>query len=172
MTPVRKATFACLSFAGIGLFGWFTTGVENVASVPLLVYYAVLLINTFFSIRIFSAITPKSFVQTLFDRVAAVFYLALAFSFGSVPTFAAVSAGLFLLAVAKYVHLKGLVPSSALLPRKIVLNTLAALLSLFALALTLLGFSEAAAWVLCIIFALANIYLLIFNPMYRIERSR
>jgi len=167
MTPVRKATLACLSFAGAGLFGWLTTGVENVASVPLLVYYAALLVNTFFSIRTFSAITPKNFVQTLFDVVAAIFYLVLAFSFASVPTFAAVSAGLFLLAVTKYVHLKGLIPSSALLHRKIMLNALAALLSLFALALTLLGFSVVAAWALGIIFALANSYLLLFNPMYR-----
>src|SRR3989344_3335545 len=158
MAPARKAVLVCLLFAGIGLFGWFTTGFANAASVPLLVYYAVLLINTFFSIRIFSAITPKNIIQTLFDGVVAIFYLALAFSFGSVTTFAAVSAGLFLLAVAKYVHLKILISSSALLRRKIVLNTLAALLSLFALTLALLGFSEATAWALGIIFALANIY--------------
>ena len=168
--PTLKAALVCLFFMGAGTAGWLMTGAGSNEAFALLAYYIVLVINTFFSIRVFSMITPKNAVQTLFDGAAAIFYFGLAFSFNSTATFAFVSVGLFLLAVAKYVHLKSLMPSSALLRRKIALNTLAGLLSLFSLALALLGFSEIAAWVLGVVFALANVYVLAIKPMYRLDQ--
>src|SRR3989338_4569554 len=126
----EKAAIACLLFIGFGVFGWFRA--SEVFSLPLLLYYVILVVNTFFSIRTFAPITPRNTVQTLFDIVLAILYLALALSLGSVLAFSAISAGLFVLAVGKYLHARTLI-DHPLLPRKIRLNALGALLSLASL---------------------------------------
>jgi len=169
MSPsTKKALFACLCFAAVGAFGWFRTA-DGSGSLPLLAYYAVLLINTFFSIQVLSAVTPKNAVQILFDVVLAALYCALAFSFGSVPLFSAISASLFLVAIAKYVHLDRRINMPKLLHRKIKINALGALLSLTAFGMATVGLTGISAWTLCIVFSLANIYLLVINPMYRLD---
>ena len=163
----EKAAIACLLFIGFGVFGWFRA-VETF-SLPLLLYYVILVVNTFFSIRTFAPITPRNTVQTLFDIVLAILYLALALSFASVFFFSLISAALFLGAVGKYTHLLRLVAYPTLLRRKIRLNALAALLSAVVFCTAVAGFPEIAAWLLCIVFGLANIYVLVIRPMYRIS---
>ncbi|OGG79760.1 hypothetical protein A3A39_04550 [Candidatus Kaiserbacteria bacterium RIFCSPLOWO2_01_FULL_54_13] len=169
-SPTGKAWIACLLFALVGIVGWTKTGSGTTESFPLLLFYGVLLVNTFFSIRAFSAITPANSIQIFFDAILVVVYCALAFSFGSAFLFSFVSGVLFVVSIAKYFHLKHLITlSSGLLQRKIKINALGALLSLFAFSVAAAGFSEAAAWILSAIFVLANIYLLAINPMYRAD---
>jgi len=169
MSPsTKKALFAVIFFASTGTFGWLQVA-DGEGSFPLLAYYAVLLINTFFSIRTLSAITPKNIVQTFFDIILAALYCALALSFSSVLLFSGISAGLFLVAIAKYVHLDRLIAMPKLLHRKIKINALGALLSLLAFGMAVFGSAGISAWMLCIVFSLANVYLLVLNPMYRLD---
>lgn len=98
-------------------------------------------------------------------------YAGLAFSFASIVNFTAISAGLFLISALKYVHLKRIVSSyQTLLQRKIRINGLGVLLSLSALAFALTGYLDAAEWLLCGVFALANFYVLFLKPMYRLDQ--
>lgn len=168
--PTLKAALACLFFTGAGAAGWLMTGAGSNEAFALLVYYIVLVINTFFSIRTFSDITPRNTVQTLFDGVLLVLYCALALSFGSVAVFAGVSAVLFAIAIAKYAHAGNAVAHRALLYRKMTLNALAGLLSLLTLSIALFGYPRIGAWVLGVVFALANIYVLAIKPMYRLDQ--
>src|SRR3989344_341563 len=158
MPPLYKALLASLLFAVFGITGWIFGKHQQL---PLILYYSVLVLNTFFSVRVFAAITPLNALQMLFDMVLVPVYVVLAFSFDSVFLFSIVSAGLFLIAVLKYVHLKSIVEiERQLLTRKITLNALGALLSGVAFGIALIGAEELAAWGLCIVFVLANVYLL------------
>jgi hypothetical protein len=167
-SPTVKALSACLFFAAVGAFAWLRDP-DSAVSIPLFIYFTVLLINTFFSIRAFSAITPQNTVQTLFDMVLAGIYCALAFSFGSALLFSGISTGLFLVAIGKYLHLSRLIAMPEFLARKIKINALGALLSFSALSVAAFGYADIAAWTLGTVFSLANVYLLVLNPMYRLN---
>src|SRR5712692_140077 len=58
-----RAVFACLVFGAVGVFGWLRSGNDGTESLPLLLYYAIVIVNTFFSIRTFSTITRTSAIQ-------------------------------------------------------------------------------------------------------------
>jgi hypothetical protein len=163
----KKALFACACFSAIGAFGWIVYG--SAQSLPLLGFYAILILNTFFSIRTLSSITPQHVVQILFDAVLVCTYIALALSFSSALMFAGFSAGLFLISIGKYARLNTITNYPKLLRRKMKINTLGALLSLSALVIADAGYSLFAEWLLFTLFALANIYLLGIKPMYRLD---
>ncbi len=166
-SSIRKAAGACVLFAAFGAAGWLWTE-PDAGSLPLLGYYAVLVINTFFSIRALASITPRNTPQTLFDAALVCTYAALAFSFSSTILFLAISALLFMLSIAKYTHLNRLVSYPELLRRKITLNALAALLSGVMLAVAFTGYPDAATWALFVSFALPSIFLQII-PVYRLD---
>ncbi|HTR18468.1 MAG TPA: hypothetical protein VMH91_00590 [Candidatus Paceibacterota bacterium] len=163
-----RAIMACAVFAvaGIVAFLYFPRANE---SLLLAGYYAVLVLNTFLSIKAFAAITPKNIVQSLFDAALVLTYIALAFSLGSVLQFSVVSWILFVLANAKYAHLERLVPQKEFLRHKMRINWLGALLSAGAFVIAAFGFPIPAAWALFCLYGLANIYLLGIDPMYRIR---
>ena len=169
----KKAWTVSLFFTAAGVFGWMSAGLENAETLPLLLYYGALIVNTFFSIQVLSAITPKSTTQTVFDITLVGIYCGLAFSFSSTATFSLVSAGLFMFSIAKYLHLSRITTSSLkLLRRKIWINALGALLSLIAAGLAALGSPLLAAWLLGVVFTLASIYLLTMGDMYRSDQAR
>lgn len=162
-----KAVSISFGFAVTGVVGWWYTNDVSITSLFLLTYYAVLVLNTFFSIRTFSAITPSHLLQTIFDATLLCGYVVLAFSFNSVLQFSIVSAVLFLVAIGKYIHLKHITAPSELLKRKVRMNALGALLSFSCAVLTLFSSSMVAASVLAVVFTAANVYVLYINPMYR-----
>jgi len=168
--PTTKALLVSVFFAVIGVYGFMTTTLfDNALALPLGLYYATITINTFFSIQIFSAITPKDFWQIIFDATLVLSYCALAFSFGSVLTFSFISGILFLVAIGKYVHLNRLISFPAFLRRKIFIEKLGALLSFSTFIVAAFGFVALAAWILGGVFAIANVYFLVFRPMYRLD---
>lgn len=167
-TATKTAFIACAFFGVVGVLGWMTTGLQNSEVLPLLLYYSALVVNTFFSIQVFSAMTPRSIIQTAFDVVLVCIYVGLALSFGAPFTFALISASLFIVSIAKYTHLSHITSgSSKLLKRKRRINALGVGLSLLAAGLAWLGSPLLAAWFLGVVFLFANIYLLTFGNMYR-----
>src|SRR3989338_1646505 len=134
-----KAVVACSVFTVFAIIGWLYTGRSEFF--PLLGYYTILIFNSFFSIRTFSAITPQNFVQTVFDVVLVGIYGALALSFGSMMYFTLISALLFTVASIKYMHLRKLVAPSALIERKIKVNECGALLSITTFCIAVAGWS-------------------------------
>lgn len=167
-----KAVLACSVFACAAIFGCANSINGGIEWLPLFLYYVILIINTFFSIRTFSDITPSSTIQTIFDAALALSYCMLAFSFNSVSLFSGITVTLYFIALGKYAHLNRLINSPGLLRRKIRVNALGASLSICALGIAALGLNQIAAWVLCIVFLFANIYLLAINPMYQIEAPK
>lgn len=142
-------------------------------ALPLEIYYAVLVVNTFFSIKVFTSIIPPHPIQTILDLSLGALYVVLAFSISLPLVFCVCSALLFVLANVKYMHVSALMPAyRTFLTRKMHLNTMGALLSLASFALAISGYPLIASWALASLFSIANVYLLCIRPMYRLEPTR
>ncbi|MBX4211090.1 hypothetical protein KW783_03935 [Candidatus Parcubacteria bacterium] len=137
---------------------------------PLIIFYVVLLVNTFFSIRLFARFIPKNnMVQNSIDTALALFYIILAFSIRSVSFFTFVLFFFFLVATTKYILLRTIVHEPRLLRRKILINSLTAFMAVVALVGIQTGWSRQTAWSLVTVFSLANIVFLAIIPMYRLD---
>ena len=166
--PSLRAQVACISFGIIAIAGWLFTHSGDTWSYALAGYYALLLLNTFFSIKVFTRITPPNIFQDRIDLVLAALYCILGCSFFSVALFCTVSSALFIIALMKYTHARTIVSAPILLYRKIRLNAGAAILCAAAATIAAYGYPAAAAWTLFISFAIANVYLLGVTNMYRL----
>ena len=166
---MSKADSATLAFACAGLAGWLTAG-PWVSDLPLAVFYSVLLVNTRCSIAFFSGIIPRrARGQGSIDFVLMLLYFALAFSLHRPVAFATITCLLFVLATLKYIALLGVVPYRVTLVRKIRIDLCGAALGGAATAGMMLHRIGDSAWGLAFAFALANVYLLAVEPMYRIR---
>lgn len=173
MTPraKRKAIFGTATFAIFGIL--FALTVKNLAySLPALILYAGLVINTYFSIRCFSSITPENDnMAKIVDIGLAVLYFVLASAFNNIQNFLMVAVFLFELAVIKYIMLLRIsAPEHRnLVQKKILLDMLGVISSSLALTLTLLGYSFFPIWFLALLLLSADIYLIILVPFYKID---
>jgi hypothetical protein len=167
--PNTKALFVTLMFLAAIIVS--TKYSENtwMRILPLLIFYIVLTINSFFSIRLFSAITPpEDEAQHAVDFLLACTYLFLAYSIDTPPVFFLTTLFLFILAPFKYALLLHIIPHPKLLKKKIMIDLWGTLLAGAAVVGYIAGYSYESAWALAAIFALANAYFLIVDPMYRI----
>lgn len=136
---------------------------------PQALFYATLVVNTFFSIRFFGRIAPTTRKSSVIDSILLVAYLALAGVIGRPLVFPSVVTLLFSAATLKYVaFLKGSAYRSTL-RRKIIIDLLGVALAGSYLAISLLGYSSVSAWGFTAVFLIANMYLLMVRPMYRVE---
>jgi hypothetical protein len=166
-----RALAATLAFAIAGLLGFVFAPQPWELRAPNTVFYAVLVLNTFYSIRFFDALPPQNRDERVIDAVLAVLYLALAAAIGWPVAFAVVATLLFAAATAKYVLLLPVMDRHDILTRKILIDGLGLLMCLAALAGTLLADPLWSAWGAAIVFALANVYLLRIRPMYADPRQ-
>jgi hypothetical protein len=164
LSPTRYAAAVCALFASFGVVGFFLAA--PTASLSLVGYYAVLVVNTFFSVKVFAGLTPSNIVQSIFDVTLALTYGMLALSFDEPVRFYSAAFALFVIAIGKYSHLIWITNASPLLVRKISINALGALLAAAAFAGDYYGFSLTAL-AFFLVFSLANVYVLLVNPMYR-----
>lgn len=166
--PTAKAVLATTVFSLAGIVSALFYSVVSPFLLPHFIIYALLVINTYFSIRFWAALQPNDIRQFLIDAVLVVAYLALAFSMGEPTYFAFAAFTLFALATFKYVLMRGRTLYEAIVEHKTGIDTLGALACAALIAGVLLGFELEATWLFAIGFALANIYLLLINPMYRL----
>ena len=151
----RKAFAATVGF---GLFGAITATlmVKNWgAAWPLVFFYAVLVFNTYFSVRAFSTIAPRrNPIQSFIDLTVVILYLGLATQFENPLNFTLLATILFLACLIKYTLLTGLVPHyRKFLRRKI----------FFGVAM---HYSYVTTVAFALINAIANVYLLFIKPFY------
>lgn len=163
---IRPEVAASIVFAAAGVFGLLATSGDMLPAAATAVFYAVLLVNTYFSIRFFRMQPPQERDERVVDAILVAAYLALGASIGRVTIFLAVSVALFVAATLKYVRLIGILERPDLARRKITLNGLGVVLCAGSLAIALGGYAVAAVCIQAIIFALANVYLLVIRPMY------
>lgn len=159
-----RALAATAAFSLAGLYG--AAQATSALMLPHTVFYAVLVVNTYFSIRFFAPRTPDSIPQTMLDGGLAALYLALGFAIGRAGTFEFFALLLFMLATAKYVEMRRALPP-AVYKRKIVIDLLGITLCAAALLGSSLGYAAFSAWAFAAVFLLANVYLLWVRPMYR-----
>ncbi len=171
MSPYIRALSATILFSVVGFWSVLFHSVPWEFVVPHVLFYAVLTINTFFSVRFFSAFTPESSFQSCIDGALTVAYIALALSIGIPIAFALCALIIFTIAPAKYAHMLGRTPHDKTLRKKILIDLLGTALCVVVLVLTLCGFKTEAAWMLAALFSIANIYLLWVRPMYTFVRE-
>ena len=166
LVSIRRETAAATLFSVAGIIGTLISAHAWSARLPTALFYAVLVVNTYFSIRFFSLPPPGRRDQTVIDGVLLALYVILAFSIGSILVFSLVSTLLFAAAVLKYALLLGVMDRREILTRKIAIDGLGLLLCAAAFAGSYLGYPLASAWLQALLFGLANIYLLAVRPMY------
>jgi hypothetical protein len=170
-TVSRRAVGATAAFALAGVAGLVLAPQPWAIKAPHAVFYAVLVLNTYFSIRFFESLQPKERDERAIDSTLVVLYLALAASMGAPLAFALVAVLLFAAATAKYVLLLPVMDRRDILIRKILIDGLGLALCLAMLLGTLLADPWWTAWAAAIIFAVANLYLLAIRPMYADPRQ-
>ncbi len=169
MSPNVRASLAALLFTFVGALGFFVGGVWRYeVGVPLAVFYFLLVLNTFFSVRYFAAMTkPNDIVQNCFDAVLILFYIWLAFSLREPLQFAFVLTVFFGVTVLKYVLLRRGNLYRAIISRKMYMNAGGCAFSLLSLMLMGAGYVFPTVLVGTGAFIALTVYLLYVNPMYR-----
>ncbi len=165
----RRATFVTVVAVIGGIIGWALTVDDWLVSLPFGIFYTLLVVNTYPSVRLFSSLVPmEDGRHALTDVMLALLYTFLVGSFDDPQRFVLCALVMFLVASGKYSLMVGEIPHPRLLERKIRVDLLGALLCACALALMNAGWVLTAAWSLVIIFALGNIYVLALKPLYRL----
>jgi len=166
--PAVKTWTATIAFSLAGIISVLFYSIVSPFLLPHFIIYAVLVVNTYFSIRFWGALQPNDFRQLLIDAVLVLAYLALAFSMGEPTYFSLAALCLFILAALKYVLMRGRTSYGAVVERKIRIDALGALSCAVLISGMLLGYALEATWLFAIGFAIANVYLLLIRPMYRL----
>lgn len=168
----RRAWFGTVLFSAVGVAAWLLRVNDPLSSLPLAVFYIVLVINTYFSIRLFSRITPPhNFTQKAFDIILGLLYILLACAIGSASWFVLSASILFGLATVKYTLLQRIVHQPILFRRKIRVNWLGCLVGFLAWVGIWLGHPLIATWAWALLFVLANIFFFFISPLYRLDEE-
>lgn len=166
--PTTRAWFVAVFFSLAGLLSFTFVAPTSRLLWPNAIFYAVLVVNTFYSVRLFARIAPASVAQTAVDLTLVAAYVGLALSLGREWAFPFFALCIFVAAPIKYVLMLGSVPNSELLKKKLLIDLSGTVMSVFTLlGAIFLSYPLTAAWALAILFSLANIYLLAIRPMYR-----
>jgi hypothetical protein len=167
-TPESRAGAAIILFGAFGILGIILAWPNLENAWPLILFYALLLWNDYFSIKHFSKIVPPHKTsQMLIDGALVVFHFLLVFSFNNPRNFYLVTTMLFILATLKYSYDLPLIHNSSRLYRKIKIDTLGAGASAIATTGILFGYTWSATITWLIIFAIASVYVVRVDPLYK-----
>ena len=155
-------------FIVFGIFGTFLAWPNLEQAWPLVLFYALLIWNDYFSIKHYSKIVPphKS-SQMIIDGFLVILHFLLIFSFNDPRNFYLVTTILFILATLKYSYDLPIVENSARLYRKIKIDTMGALASAIATTGILFGYTWTATISWTIIFAIASVYVICVDSLYK-----
>lgn len=157
------------------IVGIFASRDGMLGALPMIFFHAILLVNTFFSIRRFGPLTPEhAHGQKATDLVLVLIYAVLPFVFWSASLYLVLATMLFIVALFKYAFLLGIVPKLELLRRKIIIDICGVLWNVFAMTCFALATfaiqrpAQGVLWIWTIVFAAMNVYWLGIKPMYRL----
>jgi hypothetical protein len=168
-SPPLFAIIVVFVFGLVGIISYVSIRPLTDDSLPLFLFYIILLINTYFSVKFFTELIPdSSLFQRFIDTILVLAYVNVAFSMGSIVLFEFALVLLFIVASAKYTFLLGEIPHNKLLRKKILIDLLGAGFAALSLGGALFWDAHLSAWVFTILFALANIFFLAIKPMYRL----
>ncbi len=170
MTSSSKALFWSIIFFLVGAVSWIFSVKDFYASLPLGIFYAVLVINTYYSIRLFSSLAPKNNVlNNVLDILLGGVYLAMALHLNNPLYFVYLDLLLFIVASAKYSFLLKTIDHISLLKKKILVDLSGVMLCALTLGGMILGYTSVSAWFLATLFVIANILLFFVWPLYKLD---
>lgn len=169
LRPNTRALLAVVCFSLALLAGLLFTAGSPSSKLPMGIFYALLIVNTYFSVKLFGAITVYDRKQNLIDCVLFLFYLGMAFSVGKPALFAFLLAVFFAVATLKYVFMLGAVPHPQLLKRKITADILGTMFGLAVFGGVVLGYETFSLWAMAAVFGLANVGMFFVYPLYRLD---
>ncbi|MBI5469938.1 hypothetical protein HY968_01260 [Candidatus Kaiserbacteria bacterium] len=162
-----RAWIAVAAFSLAGVLDLYFLAPSSQVVAPQAIFYALLVGNTYFSIRFFAPLIVISWKQITVDCVLVVLYIVLALSLGYSLLFPLVATMLFLLATVKYaIELSGSLHADVF-GRKMRIDMLAAALCAASFFMAF-AYPQVSAWTLTGIFSAANVYLLFMSPMYKL----
>jgi len=166
-----KAWIVSFTFGLVFIITWVFESFDWKKAIPLAIFYLVFLLNTFFSVRSFSSITPPySFLHGILDFILASLYVAVAINIGSPAYFIFFVLLIFAVSVVKYTMLIGVVDYDSVLKRKVMINASGVCGCTLVIGGILAGYVRFSLWGWAIVFILANILLFTLWPSYKIDR--
>ncbi len=137
---------------------------------PLVLFYALLILNSYYSVRAFASITPREHLgQQGMDILLCLWLALLPLNFNTPLNFVLLMSMLFVTATLKYVLLLPVAGYSRLLYAKIRVDTLGILLCFLALLGILWGYAFWTTVLWSLIFFISNIYVLWWEPHYHLS---
>ena len=168
LDPNKKAWLVSIMLVVLGVGTWVNHVNDYEIAAPIFLFYSVLIINTHFSIKLFSSLVPKeNRVQNLLDVTLILLYIYLIVRIEALRWFFFYVTILFCIASIKYTLLLNEIDQPRLLKRKITWDALGVLLSLVTLGGIMSGYTVISLWFCSITFLIANIYLFFINPLYK-----
>jgi len=137
---------------------------------PSLVWlYALLLLNTYYSIAFFSQLIPTHLQsQRIIDGALSVCYILLPFFFDQSVVYIQLMAVLFILAALKYAVVIDATSYNSVFIKKILIDGIGALAWMFCLGLALSSFPNRGIVAAIVIFSIGNAVVLFIRPKYRL----
>lgn len=167
ITPTKKALLVSALFACAGVVEYVFYPGNGVPALGL--FFIVLTVNTYFSIRFYAKLFPHpAFVDHLIDATLVVLYLGLATTLSSILLFEYIGFLMFVVATTKYALLLRQRSYESTLRKKIRIDTYGIMLFAFCTIVSIARYEVMSSWMLALLFLGANVYLLIFKPMYRV----
>jgi hypothetical protein len=164
----KRAVYATLIFALFGALGVFFSAHTLATAWPLILFYALLVWNDYYSVEHFSKIIPPNKTsQVIIDIALTFLHLVSALSFANPLRFAIAITILFILAVLKYSYDLGAARSAQALHRKIKIDCMGALMNALALTGIIMGFAWPTMIIWASIFVCASVYVIFINPLYK-----
>ncbi len=165
-----KALFLSIALFAFGIVGGSLTVRDLAASLPLIIFYIILVLNTHFSVRLFAAIIHKDDkLNNQVDALLVLMFFLMAFNLHKPIYFIFFCLLLFILATIKYTLQIGVINHPRLLKRKVLIDLLGCTMCTLTLGGALLGYVSLSSWLFTIIFAIANLLLFFVWPMYRAD---
>lgn len=173
----RSATLKAAAFTSVfAVLGpLFMSGTDAGPAIllPMALLFDLILLNTFFSIRMFASVTPATdHVQNAIDLGLGLLYLWMASAIGDARLFACACTLMFALATYKYALLLGRIPHQKLLRHKIQIDVLGTVGALAALAGIMYVDAALTLWIWAVLFALVQLDIFLLRPLYVPHRER
>lgn len=165
-----KAWLVSGFFALVFIVTWTVESFDWHLAIPLAIFYAVFVFNTFFSIRCFSSITPVySWIHGILDLILVSLYIGMAINVRALPYFIFFCLLIFAVSSIKYILLLGNLEYDHIIKRKILIDILGVCGTSLVIGGIFAGYPRFSLWAWVLIFILANIILFTLWPFYRLD---
>jgi hypothetical protein len=155
----RPALIATGAFSAFALGAWFFIVPNSATALPHAIFYSVLVLNTYFSIRLFHHLSTSRRDQQTSNVVLAAAYCLLPVFMGRSPFFELIASLLFALATFKYVLLYRS-EKLRIIKRKLQIDLMGCALCVSSFLAALHDHPVAGSWVLSVVFLIGSLYLL------------